>query len=188
MNIGYARVSTDEQDNGRQVAALEGAGCEVVYQEKESGGNDERPELARLMEGLQAGDVVIVHKLDRLGRRLEYLLKVTREISERGALFKSLTEPFDTGTIPGRVMFQLMGLFAEWERETIRERVRHGIAHAKAQGVRFGRPKKERGGDLARVLELEGQGLSRAQVCTALGWGMTKYYEVKKAQRQQATT
>lgn len=142
MLIGYARVSTDDQNVGAQVAALEAAGCERIYQEKASGGRWDRPELARLLEQLRDGDVVHVWKLDRLGRSLKDLLRILERIESAGAGFRSLTEAVDTTTPAGRMLMQMLGAVAEFERSMIRERTRAGLEQAKKRGVGPGRPRK----------------------------------------------
>lgn len=141
MNQGYARVSTDEQDTAPQVAALREAGCERIYEEKASGGRWDRPELLRMLEQLRAGDVVHVWKLDRLGRSLKDLLRILERIEAAGAGFRSITEGVDTTTAAGRMLMQMLGAIAEFEREMIRERTREGLKAAAARGVRPGRPR-----------------------------------------------
>jgi DNA invertase Pin-like site-specific DNA recombinase len=112
MKIGYARVSTQDQDNQAQITALHQAGCERVFQEKASGGRWDRPELHRLMEQLRPGDVVVVYKLDRLSRSLKDLLLTLEKIELAKASFESVTEAIDTGTAAGRMMMQIVGSFA----------------------------------------------------------------------------
>ena len=140
MLIGYARVSSSEQDTELQHAAFRKHNVRKVYEEKRSGGTiARRLELARMLEQLRAGDVVHVYKLDRLARSLHDLLRILETIEERGASFRSLTESIDTGTSAGRMMMQMLGAFAEFERNIIRERSIAGMEVAKAQGVRLGR-------------------------------------------------
>src|SRR5205809_8041080 len=109
MLIGYARVSTDNQDTAAQVAALKAAGCDRIFREKASGGRWDRPELHRLLDHLRKGDVLVVWKLDRLSRSLRDVLIVMERLSELKAGFKSLTESIDTTTASGRLMLQLVG-------------------------------------------------------------------------------
>ena len=142
MLIGYARVSTQDQDNQAQITALQQAGCERIFQEKASGGRWDRLELQRLMEHLRAGDVVVVFKLDRLSRSLKDLLLTLERIELAGASFLSLTEAIDTGTPAGRMMMQIVGSFAEFERAMLKERTRHGLEAARAAGRVGGRKPK----------------------------------------------
>lgn len=142
MRIGYARVSTLEQDTQAQISALQSAGCERIFQEKASGGRWDRPELHRLMGQLRQGDTVVVWKLDRLSRSLKDLLLTLEKIDEAGAAFHSLTEAIDTGTPAGRMMMQIVGSFAEFERAMLRERTKHGLDAARREGRVGGRRPK----------------------------------------------
>ena len=143
MRIGYARVSKQqEQDTVVQVQALKKAGAERIYQEHASGGRWDRPELHRLLEQLRPGDVLVVWKLDRLSRSLKDLLHLMGGLNSRGAEFQSLTEKIDTTTPAGRMMMQMVGAFAEFEREMIRERTKAGLAVAREQGRVGGRRPK----------------------------------------------
>jgi DNA invertase Pin-like site-specific DNA recombinase len=140
MLIGYARVSRgDHQDPAHQLAALAAAGCETVYREEASGGPGDRFKLGQALKALHAGDVLMVWKLDRLGRSLADLLFTLEKIEEAGAGFRSLTEAIDTTTASGRMMMQMLGSFAEFERAMICERTLHGLAHARAAGRHIGR-------------------------------------------------
>lgn len=140
MLIGYARVSRgDHQDPAHQLAALAAAGCEPVFVEEASGGPGERLELAKALAALTSGDVLAVWKLDRLGRSLADLLFTLERIERAGAGFRSLTEAIDTTTPAGQMMMQMLGAFAEFEREMIRERTMHGLAQARAAGRHIGR-------------------------------------------------
>ena len=114
MQIGYARVSTDDQDTAVQVAALKKAGCERIYREKASGGRWDRPELHRLLDQLRKGDVLVVWKLDRLSRSLRDVLTIMERLGESGSGFRSLTEAIDTTTPAGRMMMQMVGAFADY--------------------------------------------------------------------------
>lgn len=142
MKMGYARVSTDGQDTSAQVAALKAAGCERIYREKASGGRWDRPELQRLLEQLRPGDVLVVWKLDRLSRSLRDVLLLMERLGEAGAGFRSLTEAIDTTTAAGRMMMQMVGAFAEFERAMLRERTAAGLEAARQEGRLGGRPRK----------------------------------------------
>ena len=142
MLIGYARVSTQDQDTAAQIAALKSSGCEIIFQEKVSGGRWERPELHRLLGQLRKGDVVVVWKLDRLSRSLKDLLSLMEKIQYLGAGFKSLTESIDTTSPAGRMMMQIVGSFAEFERAMLRERTCRGLEVARKEGRIGGRRSK----------------------------------------------
>lgn len=136
--IGYARVSTTDQDTRLQIDALRDAGVQVYWGEQRSGVKD-RPALEELLNHLQARDVLVVYKVDRLARSLIDLLRIINRIDKVGASLRSLTEPIETGTPAGRMIYQLLGVFAEFERSVIRERCSAGRAAAKQRGARFGR-------------------------------------------------
>jgi DNA invertase Pin-like site-specific DNA recombinase len=141
--VGYARVSTQDQDLSGQLDALKAAGVKDIYREKVSGVRADRPQLAKLMAGLKAGDVVVVTKLDRLGRSTRELLELIDRIGKAGASFRSLGDPlWDTGSAQGRLLSTLLAAIAEFERELIRERTGEGRKRAMAAGVKFGRKRK----------------------------------------------
>ena len=143
MLIGYARVSKgDDQSNKAQARALSEAGCKRLFEEKASGGRWDRPELHRMLDQLRDGDTVVVWKLDRLSRSLKDVLHLMDRITSAGAGFRSLTEAIDTTTAAGRMMMQMVGSFAEFERAMIRERTTTGLAQARAEGRIGGRRKK----------------------------------------------
>ena len=141
--VGYARVSTEGQQLTGQLAALKAAGADPIYREKISGARANRPQLARLMASLRAGDIVTVTKLDRLGRSTRELLDLIDRISKAGASFRSLGDPlWDTSSAQGRLLSTLLAGIAEFERELIRERTGEGRKRAMAAGVKFGRKPK----------------------------------------------
>jgi len=142
MFIGYARVSTGEQDTAAQSAALKAAGCELIFSEKASGGRWDRPELHKLLGQLRKGDVLVVWKLDRLSRSLRDVLTIMEQVQERKAGFRSLTEAVDTTTPAGRMMMQMVGAFAEFERAMLKERTNAGLDAARKEGRIGGRPPK----------------------------------------------
>lgn len=142
MLIGYARVSTQDQDTAAQIAALKDSGCELIFQEKASGGRWDRPELHRLLGQLRKDDVLVVWKLDRLSRSLKDVLTLMEQIAQRGTGFRSLTEAIDTTSPGGRMMMQIVGSFAEFERAMLRERTRNGLDAARKQGRIGGRRPK----------------------------------------------
>jgi len=142
MLVGYARVSTDDQETATQVTALKAAGCERIYREKASGGRWGRPELHRLVDRLRKRDVLMVWKLDRLSRSLRDVLTIMERLSEAGAGFRSLTEAIDTTTPAGRMMMRMVGAFAEFERAMLRERTKAGLDSARREGRIGGRSPK----------------------------------------------
>ena len=142
MQIGYARVSTQAQDTAAQIAALVGAGCARISEEKASAGRWDRPELQRLMDQLRPGDTLVVWKLDRLSRSLKDLLSLLDKVQAAGAGFVSLTEVIDTTTPAGRMVMQIVGSFAEFERAMLRERTGNGLLAARKEGRVGGRRPK----------------------------------------------
>lgn len=141
MKIGYARVSTQEQSLALQLDALRKAGCRKVYEEVTSGARIERPVLQDLLTHLREGDVVMIWKLDRLGRSLRHLIEVVTDLAQRGIGFKSLQEHLDTTTSSGKLVFHMFGALAEFERDLIRERTHAGLVAARARGRLGGRPR-----------------------------------------------
>ncbi len=142
MLIGYARVSTEEQETAAQEKALLDAGCEKIFLEKASGGRWDRPELHRLLDQLRQGDILVVWKLDRLSRSLRDVLLILEKIDQLGAGFRSLTESVDTTSAAGRMMMQIVATFAEFERAMLQERTRAGLEVARRQGRVGGRSPK----------------------------------------------
>jgi len=140
MILGYARVSTDDQNLDAQLDALQAAGAGRIFADKLSGSSRKRPELEKMLEQLRDDDVVVVTKYDRLARSLKDLIDIVQEIRERGAGFRSLAEDIDTTTSAGRLVFHVFGSIAEFERERISERTKEGLAAAKRRGRVGGRP------------------------------------------------
>jgi DNA invertase Pin-like site-specific DNA recombinase len=138
--LGYARVSTNDQQPRLQVDALERAGCYRVFTETASGTRSDRPTLEQLLDQLQPGDTLVVWKLDRLGRSLRHLVDTVTRLTERGVGFRSLQEAIDTTTPGGTLVFHVFAALAEFERDLIRERTSAGLAAAHARGRRGGRP------------------------------------------------
>lgn len=141
MIIGYARVSTADQNLEAQIEALKGAGCERIYSEKLSGKSKDRPELKTMLDQIRADDVVIVYKLDRLARSLSDLVLIMSQLDNLGVGFKSLTESMDLSSAAGRMQMGIFAVVAEFERELIRERTMAGLSHARKNGRVGGRPK-----------------------------------------------
>jgi len=140
MLLGYARVSTDQQDHALQLDALRAAGCDKVFVETGSGIRTDRPELAKALEQVRQDDVLVVWRLDRLARSLRHLIDIADELNRRGVALKSITENIDTTTPSGRFMFNILGALSSMEREIIVERTRAGLIAAAARGRLGGRP------------------------------------------------
>lgn len=139
MKIGYARVSTQDQNLEMQLDALQKAGCEKVFQEKASGIKSDRPQLAAMQQILREGDVIYIYKLDRLGRSLKHLLEMTSDFEKRGIGLVSINDSIDTTTAQGRLIFNIFASLAEFERDLIRERTKSGLDAARARGRKGGR-------------------------------------------------
>lgn len=168
MLIGYARVSTQDQETTAQIAALKTAGCELIFQERASGGRWDRPELHRLLGQLRQGDVLVVWKLDRLSRSLKDVLSLMEKIAQAQAGFRSLTEAIDTTSAGGRMMMQIVASFAEFERAMLRERTRSGLAEARKQGRLGGRRHKLRPNQQEEIVSLVHTGQKTAAAAARL--------------------
>lgn len=140
MLVGYARVSTQDQELSLQLDALTAAGCEKVFTEKASGAQRERPRLQAALDYMRAGDTLVVWKLDRLARSLKQLIETVEDLGGRGIGLRSLTEAIDTTTSGGRLVFHIFASLAEFERGVIRERTMAGLQAARARGRKGGRP------------------------------------------------
>jgi len=141
LRIGYARVSTKEQSFDLQIDALRAAGCEKIYMDAISGAYSERQELSELLRNIRSGDVLVIWKLDRLGRSLKNLVELTNLLIEKGVGLQSLQDPVDTTTSHGRLTFNIFASLAEFERDLIRERTQAGLVAARSRGRNGGRPK-----------------------------------------------
>lgn len=139
IKIGYARVSTTDQTLNMQVDALKAAGCVQIYEEKVSGKQADRPELAHALKALRDGDTLVVWRLDRLGRSLPHLIEIVASVESLGASFESITEKIDTGSATGKLVFHLFSALAEFERNLISERTKEGLNAARRRGSKGGR-------------------------------------------------
>jgi DNA invertase Pin-like site-specific DNA recombinase len=163
--LGYARVSTLDQNLSGQFEALKAAGATQVYREKVSGVRADRPQLGKLMGSLKAGDIVLVTKLDRLGRSTRELLDLIERIDKTGAAFRSLGDPlWDTSSSQGRLLSTLLAAIAEFERELIRERTGEGRKRAMANGVKFGRKRKLSDYQRAEAIKRRARGETLASI------------------------
>ncbi len=173
---GYARVSTTDQDLGLQVEALGKAGCTVIRQEKRSGTTTEgREELTTLLQFIQAGDVLMITRIDRLARSIGDLQDIVRILKAKGASLRATEQPIDTSTAAGKAFLDMLGVFAEFETNLRKERQLEGIAKAKQAGVYKGRKPSV---DEAKVRELRGQGLGASEIAKRLGIGRASVYRV----------
>lgn len=176
MMIGYARVSTQDQNLDLQTEALTRAGCEKIYEDKISGVRAERPGLTRALEMLREGDTLIVWKLDRLGRSVKQLVDMVGELHKQGIQFKSLTDAIDTGTPAGRFFFHVMASLAEMERELIIERTRAGLDAAKQLGRKGGRKPKMTSSKIESAKKLLASGIPPRDVAKDLGVSVPTLY------------
>ena len=177
MLLGYARVSTTEQDLALQQDALTAAGCERIYTDRASGAKADRPGLAEAIQYARDGDTIVVWKLDRLGRSLPHLIETVTELERRGIGFKSLTESLDTTTPGGRLLFHLFGALAQFERDLIRERTNAGLVAARARGRNGGRPKRLSPKQAAMLRTLYADTSNGIEdICRTLGIGRTTLY------------
>lgn len=141
MLIGYARVSGNDQNLSLQMDALKNAGCKKIYTDKITGTKAERPGLNQVLDALRKGDILIVWRLDRLGRSLKHLIALIEDLNKKNIGFRTIQESMDTTTPGGKLIFHIFGALAEFERNLIRERTLHGIEAARARGKLGGRPK-----------------------------------------------
>ena len=161
MQIGYARVSTDDQDLRLQRAALKEAGCRRTFEEKVSGAKRDRPELTRMLDQIREDDIIVVTRLDRLARSTKDLLDIAEKLKDAGAGLRSLAEPWaDTTSPAGRMVLTVFAGIAEFERDLIQQRTSSGRVAAMARGVRFGRPPKLTPAQIALGERLIGEGTS----------------------------
>ena len=182
MLIGYARVSTDEQNLDLQLSALKQAGCEQIYTDKVSGTKAQRPGLEEAFSHLRAGDTFVVWRLDRLGRSLRHLIDTVTDLQELSIGFKSLTESIDTTTSGGKLVFHIFGALAEFEREIIRERTQAGLSAARARGKTGGRPNAltEKQVSMLRQLAAD-RNRSVQEICQTLGISRRTFYRYVNA-------
>ena len=181
MIIGYARVSTEDQNLDLQLDALKDSGCERIYEDKISGSKTEREGLDQALNSLREGDTLVVWKLDRLGRSLQHLISVVNGLKEKGVYFRSLKENLDTSSSTGKLIFHIFGALAEFERDIIRERTIAGLAAARARGRVGGRPKSlsDEKIKLARTLWGD-KSNSIVDICDVLGISKATLYRYLK--------
>jgi DNA invertase Pin-like site-specific DNA recombinase len=178
MLVGYARVSTQDQHLDLQLDALKLAGCEKIFTDEGiSGSKTDRPGLKQALEFCRKGDVLVVWKLDRLGRSLAHLIEVVTDMGNRGVDFKSLQEAIDTSTPSGKLVFHMMGAMAEFERDLIRERTNAGLAAARSRGRNGGRPQSLTAEQVKIGKSLAANpDLTVKDICKTLGCSRATYY------------
>jgi len=188
MQVGYARVSTQDQKPELQIDALKAAGCDRIFEEKASGAKRDRPELRAALDYLREGDTLVVWKLDRLARSMKQLIETAEMLDARKIGLRSLTENIDTTTSGGRLVFHLFGALAEFERSIIRERTTAGLTAARARGRVGGRPKSLGESDLAvaRAL-LADPKITTKEVAERLGVSVSTLYKHIPAARAVLT-
>ncbi|MFC1835010.1 recombinase family protein [Thermodesulfobacteriota bacterium] len=177
--IGYARVSTEDQDLHMQTDELRRSGCDLVFTDKASGAKSERPGLDECMNTLQEGDTLVVWRLDRLGRSMQHLVSVVTDLKQRGIGFKSLHDgAIDTTTASGELIFNIFAALAQFERELIRERTRAGLSAARARGRTGGRKPVSPLNPKVRMAKKmhEDQSMSIAEICSTLKISKATFY------------
>jgi DNA invertase Pin-like site-specific DNA recombinase len=176
MLIGYARVSTQDQNLDLQLTALRAAGCEKIFEDKLSGHRAERPGLERALEHVRSGDSLVVWKLDRLGRSVRHLVDQVGQLREQGVEFRSLTDSIDTGTPSGRFFFHVMASLAEMERELLVERTRAGLEAARQLGRKGGRKRQMTESKIKSARKLLAEGVPPREVAENLGVSIPTLY------------
>jgi DNA invertase Pin-like site-specific DNA recombinase len=175
-NVGYARVSSTDQDLGIQRAALTAAGCDVIRAEKVSGTSTEgRAELQTVLAFLRRGDTLTVTRIDRLARSIADLANIVRQLESKGVALKATEQPIDTSTAAGKAFLGMLGVFAEFETNIRKERQLEGIAAAKAAGVYKGRPATI---EAAEIAKLRAEGLGATEIAKRLGIGRASVYRL----------
>ena len=177
MLIGYARVSTVDQNPELQIKALENAGCHKIFTDKASGSDPERPGLAKAMSYVSAGDTFVCWKIDRVGRNLAHLLKVVEDLDLKDVKFKSLTDPIDTSTPAGKLFLHMLAAFAEFERNLIRERTIAGLKAAALKGRKGGRRKMHLPPQMVHDMQMDRiNGMKVEDVAAKAGVSVSTYY------------
>jgi DNA invertase Pin-like site-specific DNA recombinase len=188
QRIGYARVSTDDQSLDLQRDALLRAGCSLIYEERASGKATERPELDQCCKALRGGDVLVVWRLDRLGRSLPDLVRVVGQLEHRGVQFESLTEKIETSSAAGRLVFHVFAALAEFERNLIRERTCAGLAAARARGRSGGRKPKLSANDVKALRAMwKDKTIAVTDIAKRFGVSRTTLYKYLEEGSSRAT-
>lgn len=187
MKLGYARVSTIDQDTASQIAQLEREGCERMYTELPmSAMKTSRPELDKMIAEMTAGDIVTVCRLDRLGRSLQHLIGLVQMFNARGVGFKSLSEQIDTTSPQGKLIFHVMGAMGEFERDLIAQRTSATLQHLKRQGIKLGPPVKDRTEEIRQLRDGLQLHETPDQIIKRLGWSRSRYFTVLKLMEEKS--
>jgi len=184
MKIAYARCSTQSQNLDAQIEQLKH--CAKIFKEKLSGGKSDRPELHKAIDYLREGDSLVITKLDRLARSLTDLHKLVNMIEEKGATLNVLNQAIDTSTSSGKLMFSMLGAFAEFEKDLINERVQEGLVRARAKGVKFGKPRQIQDKDRKRIVELvddENSNLTKQEIADMIGCSRNQVYNIYRDEK-----
>ena len=176
MLVGYARVSTKDQNLDLQLDALKAAGCNKIYDDSMSGARGDRPGMAKALEHLRQGDTLVIWKLDRLGRSLKQLISLVDDLAARQIDFRSLTDNIDTSSPSGRFFFHMMASLAQMERELLKERTKAGIEAARKRGKHPGRHRSLDDSKMNSAKRLLASGLLARQVATDLGVSISTLY------------
>ena len=176
MQVGYARVSTDDQNLDLQLDALKAAGCQEVFTDKITGAAKTKVGLEAALKYVREGDTLVVWKLDRLGRTVKGLVELVEGFQARGVQFKSVTDSIDTSTPAGRFFFHVMAALAEMERELIKERTKAGLSAARARGRMGGRKPKMDASKIASAKTLLGSGMTGQEIANNLGVSRATLY------------
>jgi len=181
-NVGYARVSTQDQNLSLQLDALAAAGCGKVFEDHASGAQADRTGLRAVLDYVRDGEGLVVWKLDRLGRSLPHLIETVTELAKRCVGFRSLTEAIDTTTPGGRLIFHIFGALGQFERDLIQERTQAGLVAAAMRGRKGGRKSVITDDNLKRARGLVGKGLTVREIATRLKVGKTALYEALRTE------
>ena len=188
MKVGYARVSTNDQNISMQIDALESSGCKEIFSDIASGAKTERPGLEQALAYVREGDTIVVWKLDRLGRSIQHLIQSINTLQNKGIGFKSLQENIDTTTNGGKLIFHMFSSLAEFERDLIRERTRVGLKAARARGKCGGRKPILQDKQVARMIELYNEGSSTVgEICKIFSISRPSFYNYLKIWRKNQT-
>ncbi len=180
MKYGYARVSTNQQDTKLQIDALLASGCSKVYEDKMSGSKTDRPELNNCLKAMNENDVLVVWKLDRLGRSLQHLIEVVHKLEEENKGFQSLTEHIDTTSPTGKLVFHIFASLAEFEKSLIRQRVMAGLEASRKMGTKFGRPESLTAKDKEMAITMFNGGATKGSIANHFGVARQTIYALLK--------
>lgn len=181
VKIGYARVSTRDQNLDMQIKALKDAGCEKIFTEKISGRRSDKPQLKKVVKKLSSDDILIVWKIDRLGRNARDICELSEQLKNKNVTIMALKDGIDTSTTIGRFVMQILGSVAEIEVSHLSERTKEGLAAARRRGVKLGRPPgPSRSGVVEKIKYMKSRNISNKEIMQELNIPMASYYRYKK--------